>query len=381
VVGAGKTRPRLEDLSDSMRYRLRWIAFSWMMGVTLFNGVNLVLKKPTLDAYPGTHDDPVMRVIMFAALTGFLAALFKFPAVWALGPWLERRLRGNEREVRLRDIFHPGIRAMAFWGGGLQFLYQIVVIALVTEVSPSGISAAKACVVIPLAALELWFGQLKPKGGRWWARLVVSMLFTIAGAGIVIFEGGFKLFATGGIWAIVGLAAFTILGNGLLAYAEIQEYRGVHDRVVAAPVYSLARVVAYTVCGFAGVVIWGAFQSLRGINAWGTAVGVVHMCIDRWELVLPVAVIGAICDTSRICVKAIISATYMYTMLAAAVLVDILLQIPAKYFWPDVYDNVHPGMHTVVVATLGAVLLGIGIGTHPKPTKKDLQPVTLATPI
>lgn len=373
MAGTRKSGPRLDDLSDSARYHLRWVAFSWMMGVTLFNGVNLVLKKPTLDAYPGTHDDPVMRVIMFAALTGFLATLFKFPAVWALGPWLERQLRGEEREVRVRDIFHPGIRAMALWGGGLQFLYQVVVIALVTEVSPSGISAAKACVVIPLAVLELCYGQLKPKGFRWWVRLVLSMAFTIVGAGIVIFEGGFKLLENGGVWAIVGLVVFTFLGNGLLAYAEIQEYRGVHDRVVAAPVYSLARVAAYTVCGFAGVVAWGLFQAFRGIDSWSTAVGVVHMCIDRWELVLPVAIIGAICDTSRICVKAIISATYMYTMLAAAVLIDILLQIPAKYFWPDVYDNVHPGMNTVIIATLGAVHLGIGIGIHPKPSKKDLQ--------
>jgi hypothetical protein len=375
-----QAQPRLEDLSDGARYHLRWIAFGWMMGVTVFNAVNLVLKKPTLAAYPGTHDDPVMRVIMFTAITGLLATLFKFPAVWALGPWLERRLRGSERKVRMRDIFHPGIRWPVFWGGGLQFLYQVIIIALVTEVSPAGISAAKACVIIPLALLELFFGQLKPKGRRWWLRLVASMVFTIVGASIVIFEGGFKLFQGGGIWALIALIAFTLFGNGLLAYAEIQEYRGVHDRQVAAPVYSLARVAAYTIAGVLAVVLWGTLQALRDIDAWGTAIGVVHMCVDRWELVLPVAIIGAICDTSRICVKAVITATFMYTMLTVAVPTDILLQIPAKFYWPEIYDNVHPGWHTVVVAMLGAILLGVGIGIHPRPSKKDAEQETKVTP-
>lgn len=369
-------RLRLADLSDGVRHRLRWIAFSWMMGVMVFNGVNLMLKKPTLIPFPGTHGDPVMRVIMFTAVTGLLATLFKFPAVLALGPWLERRLRGNEaREVRVRDIFHPSIRAAALWGGGLQFMYQVALIALVTGLSPAGISAAKACVIIPLALLEWLFGQLKPKGKIWWLRLVVSMIFTLTGAGIVIFEGGFKLFEDGGMWALAGLLAFTFVGNGLLAYAEIQEYRGVHDREVAAPVYSLARVVAYAVSGVMGVVVWGAFQALRGTDAWSTAVGVAYMCIDRWELVLPVAVIGAICDTSRICVKAIISATYMYTMLAGAVVVDLALQWPAKnWWWPLIYDNVHPGLHTLIVGICGAALLAIGIALYPRP--QGVEPPT-----
>jgi len=375
---AEQTRERLEDLSEAAQYRLRWIAFGWMIGVTIFNGVNLALKKPTLAPFPGTSDDPVMRVLMFTALTGCLAVAFKFPAVAALGPWLERRLRGDARTVRMRDIWHPGIRAAALWGGGLQFLYQVALIALVTEVSPAGISAAKACVVIPLAVLELYFGLLKPKGYKWWLRLAASVTFTIVGAGIVIFQGGFKLFASGGVWAVVALIAFTFLGNGLLAYAEYQEYNGVRDSVVAAPIYSLARVVVYGLSGIVGVVVWGVFQAIRGIDSWSTAIAVVHMCIDRWWLVLPIAIIGAICDTSRICVKALISATYMYTMLAVAVVVDVVLQVPLKYYWPDVYDNVHPGVATVVATGIGALLQAAGIGTHPKPSKKPVQPEVVA---
>jgi hypothetical protein len=262
-------------------------------------------------------------------------------------------------------------------------LYQAVVITLVTELSPAGISAAKACVIIPLAFMELYFGQMRPKGAVWWLRLVSSIVFTIVGASIVIFEGGFKLFQGGGIWAVVALIAFTLFGNGLLAYAEIQEYRGVHDGVAAAPVYSLARVVVYALSGAAAVVLWGLFQTARGGGAasWNTAINVVYMCIDRWWLVLPVAIIGAICDTSRICVKVLITATYMYTMLAMAVVVDILIQIPLKYYWPDVYDNVHPGMATVVAAGLGALFQSFGIATHPRPSKKDLQePALVAAP-
>jgi hypothetical protein len=373
VAGTKASASSLKDLSDGARHHLRWVAFGWMMGVMVFNGVNLMLKKPTLMPFSGTHADPVMRVIMFAAVTGLLATVFKFPAVLALGPWLERRLRGDEaRKVRVRDIFHPSIRAAALWGGGLQFVYQVALIALVTGLSPAGISAAKACIIIPLAALELFFGQLKPKGRMWWLRLGTSVVFTIAGASIVIFEGGFKLFEDGGVWALAGLVTFALLGNGLLAYAEIQEYRGVHVRQVAAPVYSLARVVAYVASGVMGVFIWGTVQAFRGVDAWGTAIGVIHMCIDRWELVLPVAVIGAICDTSRICVKAIITATYMYTMLAPSIVVDLGLQWPAKnWWWSSIYDNVHPGFHTLVVGVCGAAVLAIGIALYPRPKGED----------
>jgi len=382
-VAGVQVKPRLKEFSAAARYRLRWIAFSWMMGVTIFNGVNLALKKPTLAEYAGTHDDPVMRVLMFTALTGWLALGFKFPAVVALGPWLERRLRGSARMVRVRDVVQPGIRMAALWGGGLQFLYQAVVITLVTELSPAGISAAKACAIIPLAFMELYFGQMKPKGRMWWLRLVSSIVFTIVGASIVIFEGGFKLFQGNGIWAVVALIAFTLFGNGLLAYAEIQEYRGVHDGVAAAPVYSLARIVVYALSGVAAVVLWGLFQTARGNGAasWSTAINVVHMCSDRWWLVLPVAIIGAICDTSRICVKVLITATDMYTMLAMAVVVDILLQVPLKYYWPEVYDNVYPGLHTAIIAGLGALWLAMGIVVHPRPSKEDLQQSALvATP-
>lgn len=377
---------RLEDLSDAEKIRLRWVAIGWMVGVTLVSGIALALKKPTMDldayvplgfnAFPGLKVDTLTFVVTFTTITGLLALVFKVPAVSILGPWLERKLRGSARTVRLRDVFHPGIRRTVFWGGSLQAFYQMGVIGLIAYLSPSAISAAKACVIIPLALLELRAGLMKPSGARWWLRLILSISLTITGAGLVIFEGGFKLFQGGsGLAPLVALVVLVVVGNGLLAYAEMHEYEGVHNRVAAAPIYSLARIMMYVLTCLCTLVVVGVARGHMEV-IWNA----VLLCVDRWWLVLPVAVLGAISDTSRICVKVLISATYMYTMLAMAVVIDILLQIPLKFYFPDIYDNVHPGWHTVVVAMLGAVLQIGGIVLHPRPRKRDLPPMAVNAP-
>ena len=248
-------------------------------------------------------------------------------------------------------------------------------IGLISYLSPSAISAAKACVIIPLALLELRAGLMKPTGYRWWVRLLASMLLTLGGASIVIFEGGFKLFKSGGAAPMVGLLVLAVVGNTLLAKAEMHEYDGVHDDKAAAPVYSLARVTAYVGTCLTMLVVVVAVQGHLSV-VWQSLL----LCGDRWWLVLPVAIFGAVSDTSRICIKVLITATYMYTMLAMSVVIDILLQIPLKMFFPQIYDNVHPGWHTVVSASAGAALLIVGIALHPRTRKKDLQPMTVATP-
>jgi len=349
-----------------------------MIGVTVVSGINLALKKPTtsLEGYPELAGHTITFVVTFTTVTGVLALIFKFPAVVLMGPWLERKLRGEVRKVRLRDVFHAGIRRAVFWGGSLQALYQMGVIGLVAYVSPSGISAARACVIVPLAFLEWHTRMLKPSGARWWLRLIASMTFTISGAFIVIFEGGFKLVKEGGLWPIVLLIALTMVGNFLLAYAEIHEYWGVHDLKAAAPVYSLARVMMHAAACCVGLLIVGLLWQ-RWDVMWGTVV----LCWDRWWLVLPVALFGAITDTSRICVKALITATYMYMMLGMSTVVDILLQIPLKRFFPDIYDNVHPGWHTVFVAAMGATLLMTGIRLYPFARDDDPKAPQPAAPV
>ena len=376
AIGVG----RLPHLSAFERYGRRRIAFWWMVGITIVSGTALALKKPTmyLESYEplGFNAFPALSasfgafatfVVTFTTLTGLLALVFKVPAVLMLGPWLERRLRGDVRRVQLRDVFHPGIRKAAFWGGSLQALYQMGVIGLITYLSPSAISAAKACVIIPLAFLEIRAGLLVPSGLRWWLRLATSITFTLAGASIVIFEGGFKLFKASGALPMIGLILLAVVGNTLLAKAEMHEQDGVNDVKAAAPVYSLARIVAYVGTCLTMLLVVGVVLGHAGA-VWES----VLLCIDRWWLVLPVAILGAISDTSRICIKVLITATYMYTMLAMSVVVDIVLQIPLKINYSDIYDNIHPGAHTVYSTSAGAALLIIGIAMHPRIRGQDL---------
>jgi hypothetical protein len=357
----------LPELTQGERFSRRWMALSWMIGVTCVSALSLALKKPTLAPYPGVVGDPVMLVLAFTAVYGCVVLVFKFLAVASLGPWLERRLRGNLRKVRLRDVWHPSIRKTAFWGGSLQAFNQMLLIALVNAVSPAGISAAKACIIIPLALMELMVRQMKPEGLGWWVRLLGSMALTLYGAGIVIFEGGFKLFSSDSRWALIALVVFVTLGNGMVAYAEVQEFRGVHAREVAAPVYSLARIVVYCATCVTVALLWAIVN-----GGWLVAWNVVLMCVDRWELVLPIALLGAISDTSRICVKTIITATHMYTMLAMAVAADVALQTWFKKLEPEIYDNIRPGSEQLLVAGIGAMILIVGILIHPRPSKKHL---------
>ena len=129
---------RLPQLSLAERFSHRRVAFWWMVGITVVSGAALALKKPTmylkeyaplgLDAFPmlgASFMASVTFVVTFTTITGMLAWFFKFPAVMVIGPWLERRLRGSVRTVRVRDVFHPGIRKAAFWGGSLQAFYQM----------------------------------------------------------------------------------------------------------------------------------------------------------------------------------------------------------------------------------------------------------------
>lgn len=251
-------------------------------------------------------------------------------------------------------------------GGALTAVYYMMFYGLVIYLSPAALASARACVIVPLSVIELHARIIKPpsrqEGGRgiWWSRFASSGVLTLVGAGIVVFDGGFKLFKEGGIVPIILLGLLLTVGNLVLAYAEYFEYNGVRDSKVAAPVYSMARVMYYALASATAVVAWGLYKGTFDV-AWGT----VLMCADRWKWVVPIALASALTDMSRMCVKVIISATFMYMLLASSAMADVFIQSLFKLKWPDTFDNVHAGWHTMLVAGGGVTLIIIAARLYP----------------
>lgn len=357
-------------LSLERRVALKGFAQNWILGAMLFSGLAIALQKPLTAAFPGTTGDRVMFALTLVAVYSLVGTLFKLFVVKWLGPKLEQRV-GMEREVRLRDVFQKGVRSTAIWGGTLQVFHSVLFVALIEYISPAGLAAARACVVIPLAVVELVAGVMVATGRGWYARLAGSLAMTLAGALLVVFAGGTKgLFKESGMVPMVLFLALLTVGNLGLAIAEYQEYKGVHHKVAAAPVYTLARFVAYTATALAAVAGWGFIN-----GRFDVMLAVLNMCWERWYFIVGIAFFWAITDLSRICVKTIVSATYMYVVMALAIMVDVLAQVGLHIWKPHIYDNVHADLNHVLWALAGAVIVLLGMRLYPPPThtRADLQ--------
>jgi hypothetical protein len=165
------------------------------------------------------------------------------------------------------------------------------------------------------------------------------------------------------------LGLLLTVGNLVLAYAEYFEFNGVRDGKVAAPVYSMARYLYAALTSTAAVVVWVVlFPASLGV-VWH----VVLMCIDRWMWVVPIALASALTDMTRMCVKVIIAATFMYMIGSSSSMVDVVTQWVAKMIDPETYDNVHAGPQMLLVAGSGALLIIVASIIYPHPTD-PLQP-------
>jgi hypothetical protein len=263
----------------------------------------------------------------------------------------------------------------AMLGGSLSAIYYTMFYGLVMYLSPAALASARACVIVPLSLIELRARIIKPPsrgiGGRatWWARFTSSGILTLVGAGIVVFDGGFKLFEEKGPVPFILLALLLTVGNLLLAIAEFQEFNGVRDSRVAAPVYSMARIMYNAATGVSAVIVWGTLHQSFDV-AWHT----VLMCIDRWLLVVPIALVGALVDMSRMCVKVIIPATFMYMLMASSAMADVFIQSLLHVRWPKEYDNVRMGWH-IVIAVVGVTLIMIASLLYPHPKDPLYRPL------
>lgn len=351
-------KPRI-NLPGSGSPRLRRFAQVAVVGAALFAGVSIALKVPVLAPFPGTTGDPLMRTFGYTAVFAVILTSFKVGVVRVWGNWIERRTERN-RAVVLRHAFSREIRLTAIIGGVLAAVYAVLFISLVPVLAPSALAAARACVVLTLVAVEITFRVL-PRGGlRFYLRLGWSLLITLAGAGLVIFANGFDLFPEGGgvhLWVFVGLLT---VGNLSLAFAEYAELHGVQKHEVSAPMYTLARFIYYTITCIAATVVWGIVK-----GGWGVLWGTTLMCLDRWYYLVPLAVLAGLADLVRICVKTVVSATYMYVVGSLAVATDVIVQTIAKWIAPETYDKVPGGWAFPLLALGGGLVISLGALAYP----------------
>ncbi|HVI68853.1 MAG TPA: hypothetical protein VM581_00155 [Magnetospirillaceae bacterium] len=330
----------------------------------LFSGLGIAFQKPLMHDFPGIAGDPVMLVLTIISIYSIVGTIFKLLVIKWLGPWLEHRV-GLNREVRLRDMFRKGIRSTAILGGTLQAFHGVLFVSLVAYISPAGLAAARACVVVPLAVVELVAGVMTATGKLWYVRLGAALLSTITGAMVVVVAGGTKgLFEESGMVPLILFFLLLTIGNLALAIAENQERLGVHHKVAAAPVYTLARFIAFGLTGVVSAVIWGIVNGRFDIM-----LAVIYMCWHRWYFIVGIAFFWALTDLSRICVKTIMSATYMFVVMSFAIFVDLMVQIPLHNWWPEIYDNVHTDLYSVLWAVGGFALMVVGRVLYPPQTE------------
>lgn len=331
-----------------------------VIGAAIFAGVSIAMKVPIFAPFPGTDGDPLMRTLAYTAVYAVMLTFFKVIEVCLFGNWIERKTE-RSREVTLRHVFNREIRLTAILGGVLAGVYGVLFISLVPVLAPSALAAARACVVLTLVAVEIIFHVLPRGGFRFYLRLAWSLVITLSGAAIVIFAGGFNLFPKGGsVYPWVFVALLTV-GNLSLAFAEYAELHGVQKQKVSAPVYTLARFVYYTLACIVAVVGWGVIFGGKWSVFWATT----HMCLDRWYYLIPLAIMAGLADLVRICVKTVVSATYMYVVGSLSVAVDVVVQTIAKAIAPEMYANVHGGWLFPVVAVIGGLIVSAGAMLYP----------------
>lgn len=362
------TSTTIAPLTATQKTALRPWAKAVTVVSTIFAGVAIALQVAILAPFPGTSGDMVMRTLSFLAVFAVIATAFKIPEVLIMGPVIERRLESG-RSVRLMHIFNREIRSAAFYGGMLQAAYALMFTMLVPVLPPTALTAARACVIITLPIVELFFGVLGKATPK--RRLLNCLLVTLTGSAIVIFADGYHAIAgIGGIylWLLLALIG---PGNLVLALAECAEYRGVHKQETSAAVYTLARFVAYLLTCVTAVVVWGLMHPGRG--EFSITLSVAEMCLHRWYFVLPFSLLWGLTDLVRICSKPVISATYMYVVGSLSVAIGTVTQLIAKLIAPKLYAFVPGGTWFVTFCFVGGVIIMLGATLFPHAAK----PVTL----
>jgi hypothetical protein len=338
---------------------------------TIFSGVAIALQVAILAPFPGTSGDLVMRALSFLAIFAVIATAFKVPEVLIMGPVIERRLKCG-RVVRLKDVFNREIRSAAFYGGVLQAAYALMFTLLVPVLPPTALTAARACVIVPLLIVELFFGVVEKETPK--LRLLSSLLVTLIGSAIVIFADGYHALAGIGSIYVWVLVALIVPGNFVLALAEVAEYNGVHKPKTSAAVYTLARFAAYLTACVTAVVVWGLTHPGRG--EFSITWSVAEMCLHRWYFVLPFSLLWGLTDLARICSKPVVSATYMYVVGSLSVAIGTVTQLVAKLISPKLYAFVPGGVWFVTLCFVGGVIIMLGATLFPHISEPALQEVT-----
>lgn len=361
----------LPPLEVARQVELLRFAQFWVVATTVFTGVTLALGAVILAPFPGTNSDPMMKAFGYSAVSALIATALKFLVVRLWGRQVETKLSTN-RPIKLRQAFSKDVRWCGIIGGAGQAVYTILTVALVAHLAPSSLGAARALVLLPIAAIDLSAGVLRPNR-RVILRLAVSIPLALLGAGAVIIGGpmvsgdGFHVF-TGQGSTMYGLLliALIIPGNIGLAIAEFAEWKGAHRAKTSAPVYTLARFIYYSITCVAAALIWGAVHGDFPV-LWS----VLHMFVDRWYLMLPVAFLWGLTDFARICVKRVVSTTSMYVIGSASVAINAVVQIIAKHIAPQYYSFVPDTWTFMAMCVAGAGLITLGTWAFPHPRAEN----------
>lgn len=344
------------ELPHEQRLKLKALALSAVVGSTIFSGIVTALLVLQLQPFPGTTGDPVMRTLLFTAITGTLATGFKLLEVILFGEWIEAQFKQG-RTVSFKDVFSRETARSGTLGGSFQAIYSVLIVALATTVSPGVLAAGRAMVVIPLVLLEGWLGIF-----AWHqrGRLTLSLLLTLGGATLVIVAGGIPKLGS----ATILLLILVVVGNSLLAWGECEERRGVSCRRTAVSIYTLTRFVYYTMTCWAAVAIWGVVH--HGFSMVEPMLKMVFATNRIW-LVLPACFIGGCADLFRLAAKPVISATHMYVIFGAIPLVTLLSELLLRKVDATAYAFVPTGWTFMALAFLGTAIIVIGAWRFPLP--------------
>ena len=375
TVAARTTNGALPPLEATRQAELLRFAQFWVVATTVFTGVSLALGAVILAPFPGTNSDPMMKAFGYAAVSAFIATLLKILVVRLWGRQVETKLSSN-RPIRLRQALSRDVRWSGIIGGAGQAIYSILTVVLVAHLAPSSLGAARALVLLPIAGVELFAGILKPSR-RVILRLAVSIPLALLGASAVIVGG--PLVAGNGLHIFTGqgstlygllLIALIIPGNLGLAIAEYAEWKGAQRAQTSAPVYTLARFVYYTITCVVVAVAWGIWHGDFPV-LWST----LHMCVDRWYLVVPATFLWGLTDFARICSKRVVSTTSMYVIGSASVAINAVVQAVAKHVAPQYYGFVSDTWMFMARCVVGAGFIVLGTWAFPYP-KAEAPPGT-----
>ena len=361
--------PQLTGAQKASRLRF---AQTWVIATMVFTGVSLALGAVMLAPYPGTDRDPILKSFGYTAVFVVLATALKFGVVRLYGSRIEAKL-DSHRPIKLRQAFSRDVRMLGIVGGAGQAVYSILTVTLIAHLAPSSLGAARALVLLPIAGLDLYFRVINRQRPGVIRRVVISCSVSLVGAGVVIVGGplvagdGFHIFTgPGSALSMILLIALLVPGNLLLAIAEFAEWHGAQRQNTSAPVYTLARFLYFSITCVVVAVGWGL---IRGDLP--TLLPIVHMCVVRWYLLLPVAVLYGLTDLARICVKRVVSTTSMYVIAAASVAVNAVVQAVAKHIAPQYYGFVPDTWVFMALCMVGAALIMLGTWYFPHPKAGD----------